>query len=81
MAIFSIHPSRCIRTENGGDFITYAAENGKLLLLGASGVCWIIKGEMVAVHLAGKERTGLIRVSADGDHGFDILIEEFLEML
>jgi len=78
---FFIHPSCCIRTENGGDFIAHAAENSELFFLGACGVCGVIEREMVAVHLAREERASLIRVSADGDHGFDILIEELIEVL
>jgi len=79
--MFFIHSPGRIGTEDSGDFIAHAAENRELLLLGAGGVCGIIEREMVAIHLAGKERAGLIRIPADGDHGFDLLLEEFIEVL
>ena len=30
----------------------------------------------MAIHLAGKHRAGLIRIAANGDDGFDLVIEE-----
>ena len=41
----------------------------------------IIKAPMVAVHLAGKHRAGVVRVAAHRDHGFDFPVEELLQVL
>jgi len=81
VSLSPIDAACCVGAEDSGNFIAHAAENGELLLLGASGVCGIIEGEMVAVHLAGKYWTGLIRISTDGDDGFDFILEEFIEVL
>ena len=40
----------------------------------------VVEGEMVAIHLAGKGWADLIGVAADGDDGFDGLIEELVEV-
>jgi hypothetical protein len=36
---------------------------------------------MVAVDLAGKKRTSLVRIAADRDHGFHLLIQEIAHVL
>ena len=63
------------------DFIAHAAEDEKLLLFGAGGVGGVVKAPVVAVYLAGKHGAGLIGIAADGDDGFNVLIEELIEVL
>jgi len=36
---------------------------------------------MMPIHLARKNGTNLVRVLADGDHGLDLLIQEFIQVL
>jgi hypothetical protein len=52
-----------------------------LILLAAGGVRRIVEGPVVAVHLAGKHRAGLVGVAADGDHGFHLVVEEKIHVL
>lgn len=47
----------------------------------AGGVGGVVEGPVVAIHLTGENGAGLVGVAADGDHGGDILIEEFVEVL
>ena len=54
-------------------FVPDAAEHCDLLFFCSRRASRIIKTPMVPVHLAGKHRAGLVRVSADGDDGLDLL--------
>ncbi len=71
-----IQSSLRISGEDFQNLITDAAEDGKLFFFSASGVGGIVKGPMVAVHLAGEHRAGLVGVAADGDDGLYLVIEE-----
>ena len=73
-----IQPPRRISREDGFDLIADAAEDGELFLLGAGGMRGIVEGEMVAVDEPGIMRTGLVGVAADGDDGFDALVEKLV---
>jgi len=71
-----IQSSLCIGGEDFQNFITNAAEDGELFFFSAGGVGGIIERPMVAVHLSGEHRAGLVGVAADGDDGFHLVIEK-----
>ena len=56
------------------DLIPHPTENRQLLILAACGMSRIIKWEMVPVDLAGKYRTGLVGIAANGDDCFHTFI-------
>ena len=58
-----------VSLENACDLVAHASEDGHLLFLRAGGVGGIVEAPVVAVHLAGEDRAGLIRISTDGDDG------------
>ena len=80
-AFHSIKPPRSIGTENFLDIVPHPPEDGELLFFGAGGVGWIVEGPVVAVHLAGEHRAGLVGVAADGDDGFHLVIEKDVHVL
>jgi len=42
---------------------------------------WIGEAPVVAIHLAGKHRAGLVSVAAHGDNGVDLLAQKFAQVL
>jgi hypothetical protein len=75
-----VPPTLGIRREYALDFIAHASEYDELLFIATNGVCRIVKTPMVAVSLARKQRTSLIRISAHRDNGFDVLIQEVVHV-
>ena len=67
--------------ENTADFIANSTEDCELLVFCAGGVSRIIEAPVVPVYLAGKCGADLVRVSANGDDGFDFPIEKFAQVL
>jgi hypothetical protein len=60
--------------------VSNAAENRQLLFFRPACVSRIIKAPMVPVDLAGKHRTDLVCLSADGDDSLHLPAEEFVEV-
>ena len=67
--------------EHAADFVPHAAEDGQLLLVGANGLRRVVEAPMMTVQLAGEQRTGLIGIAADGDHGFHRLLQKVVHVL
>ena len=76
-----IEPPRSIGLEDAADLIAHPAKDLHLLFFSARGMSRVIKTPMVAIHLSWKHRASLIGVTADGNHRFDRLRQEFIEML
>lgn len=66
--------------EDAAHFVADLAEGGEDLFFCAFGFGGIEEAPVVAVGLAGEHGAGLIGVAADGDDGFDRLVEEFVEV-
>lgn len=76
-----IRSSLRISRKDFQNLIADAAEDGELFFFGSGGVSWIVKGPVMSVHLAGEYWAGLVGVTADGDDGFDLVIEEKIHVL
>ena len=77
-----VAPACGIGFENALYFVTNTAKDRELILVRALRLGWIVKPPMVTIYLAREDRTGLIGVSADSDHGLDfVLTKKFLQML
>lgn len=63
------------------DLVAYATEISENFLFGALSVRGIIEAPVMAIHLAGIHRANLVSVAAHGDHGRDLLLEEFVHVL
>ena len=72
--------SGCIGLEHELDLITDTAELVEDFLLCSRGVSWIIEAPVEAVKLTGEHWAGLIGVAADGDHGINGTVQEFLHV-
>lgn len=68
-------------SKDRADFVANALKSLENLFLGSFGVGGVLEGPVVAVGLAGKSRAGLIGIAADGDHGIDIALKKFVELL
>ena len=66
--------------EDAADFVADPLEDEELFGFGASGVCWVVEAPVVAVELAWEDGAGLVGVAADGDDGFDVVVEELVEV-
>ena len=71
-----IQSSLRISGEDFQNLATDAPEDGELFFFCSGGMRWIVEGPVMAVHLTGKHRAGLIRVAADGDDGFYLVIKK-----
>ena len=69
----SVQKSSGVGSENPGDLVSDPTENDHLLFLAASGMRWVVEPPVVAVHLTGECGTGLIGVSTDSDHSFNLV--------
>ena len=70
-----IAPAGGVGGENAFDLVAHAPKDGELFLIGPDGVCRIVEPPVVAVHLAGKRRAGLIGIPTDRDNRLDGLAE------
>jgi len=61
-------------------FVPDAAKHRDLFFFCSRRMSRIIKTPMVPVHLAGKHRASLVRVSTDGDDGFDVLTKKLVQV-
>lgn len=71
-----IASARGIDFECAPYFVPDAAKHRDLFFFRSRRMSGIIKTPMVSVHLAGKHRASLVRVSTDGDDGFDVLTKK-----
>ena len=67
--------------EHAADLIAHASEHCHLLLFTASRMRGIVKAPVMAIQLTRKNRACLIGVAAHGDHRFDLVAEELVEVL
>jgi hypothetical protein len=76
-----IEATEGISGKNRLNFIADTAEDRKLFFVCSLGVGGVVEGPMVTIYLAGEGGAGLIGVAADGDDGFDVAVEELVEVL
>ena len=74
-------PARHVGLERAADLVADASEHGQALLLGAGRMGGVIERPVVPVHLARKDRAGLVRDAADRDHGLDRGVHELRHRL
>ena len=67
--------------EDGQDTVTHISEYREDFLLGARGMGGIGERPVVAVDLAGENGARLVCISANGDDGFNRLVEEAVHVL
>ena len=75
-----IAPTRRVGVEDDPDLVAHVAKDGELFVFSAVCVSRVVEGPVMAVQLAREPRTCLVRLAADGDHGFDRLVEEFAQV-
>jgi hypothetical protein len=75
-----VMPTGGVGFKDHSNFITHTAKDGELFFLSAGGIGWIIETPMIAVHLTGEHWASLVGVAADGDDGFNLLLEEIVHV-
>src|ERR1017187_9065289 len=76
----AIPQPRRVGLKHAAHFVADAAEGGENLLIAASRLGRVVEWPVMPVHLAGKNRAGLVQVAADGDDGVDRLVQKFLQV-
>ncbi len=76
-----VEQARCIGSENSGDLVSHAAKDGHFFCFTADGLRWVVEIPMITMHLTGKNRACLFCISANGDHGANLVAEEFVQVL
>ena len=66
--------------EDALHFVANLAEHLQLFFFGPLGVGGVFERPMATVHLARKDRAGLVGISANGDYGFHTDREEFVQV-
>lgn len=74
-------PTGGVGGEDGEDAVAHVSEYVEDFLLRSGCVCGVGEGPVVAVYLAGENGAGLISISANGDDGFNGLVEKFVHVL
>ena len=80
-ALCRIEQTCGVGLKHAADLIAHATEHCHLLLFTASGMRGIVKAPVMAIQLTRKNRACLIGVAANGDHRFDLVAEELVEVL
>ena len=72
---------RCVRFKYTVHFVANAAETSQDFLLGAGRFSRVNERPVMTVHLTGKNRAGLIQITANGDDCVNRLVQKFLQVL
>ena len=72
--------SRRVGFKPAAHFVTDPAEDRQNLLFAARRLRRVNKRPVMPVHLAGKNRAGLVQITADGDDGVNRLVQKLLEV-
>lgn len=70
-----------IRREYQLDLVAHLAKSCQFFRVRAGGMRRVDESPMVAVCLGGKDRANLVGIAADGDYGFNRLLEKIIHVL
>src|SRR5271156_5208327 len=79
--LFPVAPSGCISLEDAFDFIPHLTEDSQNFFVTADRASRVNERPMMAIHLSGKNRTGLIRIAANRNQRLNVLFQKFVQML
>jgi hypothetical protein len=78
---FPISQTGSVRLKHAAHFVSDSAEAFQYFLIAAGGFGRVKKWPVVAVHLAGENWTGLIRIATDRNDSVHALVQKFLQVL